>query len=277
MSESTQATAPEKPAPPASAGEAWRRLFVRRDPGSRRGQLTVAVLCGVLGFALATQVHANRGSEGSLASARQDDLVGILANLGDRSDRLHDEITDLQHTRDQLAAGPGSAAAAVRAARERARTLGILAGTLPVRGPGIELTIRDPQGAVRASLLLDTLEELRDAGAEAIAISGARPGVSGGGHSGRTVRVVASTYLLDGAPGSVRIDGTTLRAPYTFTVIGEPRTLAAALAIPGGVLESLGRSNGASGAVHPSRRLTILALRPLSPPQYARPTSDRSG
>jgi uncharacterized protein YlxW (UPF0749 family) len=263
MSESTQATAPEKPAPPASAGEAWRRLFVRRDPGSRRGQLTVAVLCGVLGFALATQVHANRGSEGSLASARQDDL--------------HDEITDLQHTRDQLAAGPGSAAAAVRAARERARTLGILAGTLPVRGPGIELTIRDPQGAVRASLLLDTLEELRDAGAEAIAISGARPGVSGGGHSGRTVRVVASTYLLDGAPGSVRIDGTTLRAPYTFTVIGEPRTLAAALAIPGGVLESLGRSNGASGAVHPSRRLTILALRPLSPPQYARPTSDRSG
>src|SRR4029079_6618849 len=110
-----------QPSPPETAAEAWRRLFAPREPNSgRRAQGVVAVLCLILGFALATQVQSNRSSAGGLATATQDDLVGILADLGDRSERLRDEIGDLQRTRDRLAAGPGSSAAAIKAARQRA-------------------------------------------------------------------------------------------------------------------------------------------------------------
>ena len=61
--------------------------------------------------------------------------------------------------------------------------LGILAGTVAAEGPGIVVTI---DGVDDAALLLDTVQELRDAGAEAIQLG--------------DVRVVASTYFTQ-APG----------------------------------------------------------------------------
>ena len=78
-------------------------------------------------------------------------------------------------------------------------------------------------------MLLDALQELRDAGAEAIEITG-RAGV----------RVVADD-LVRGADGGRRRGcvgrtASTLHVAVRFQVIGDPRTLAAALDIPGGVL-----------------------------------------
>src|SRR5204862_247268 len=81
----------------------------------------------------------------------------------------------------------GQTQAALREARDRARTLGILTGTLPARGPGIVLTVVDPQGTVGADVLLDAVEELRDAGAEALQLSG--------------VCVVAQTPIVDDPAG----------------------------------------------------------------------------
>ena len=56
-------------------------------PRVNRGQLIVGLLCAALGFAVATQVHSNdKGTK--FATARQDELVGILGDLSQRSDRL---------------------------------------------------------------------------------------------------------------------------------------------------------------------------------------------
>ena len=52
--------------------------------------------------------------------------------------------------------------------------LGILAGTKPAEGPGISLRIDDPRSQVDAAQVLDTIEELRDAGAEAIQLGNVR-------------------------------------------------------------------------------------------------------
>ena len=60
--------------------------------------------------------------------------------------------------------------------------LRILTGTVAATGPGVTLTIDDPDGSVTAATLLDGVEELRDAGAEAIEIND-------------SVRVVASTCV----------------------------------------------------------------------------------
>src|SRR5213078_3387706 len=112
-------------------------------------------------------------------------------------------------------------------------------------------TVHDPGGTVPASTLLGAIEELRDAGGEAMTIGGAQ---------GSRVRVVASTYVLDNRHGGLTVDGTRIRPPYRMVVIGDPRTLAAALSIPGGVLETVQRSGHASGSVRQSRDLTITAL-----------------
>jgi uncharacterized protein YlxW (UPF0749 family) len=131
-------------------------------------------------------------------------------------------------------------------ARRRAETYGILAGTLPATGPGIELTVTDPQGRVHAASLLDTLEELRDAGAEVVQVDDVRVGVS--------------TYFTDAPGGGAMADGHTLVRPYRFLVIGDPHTLATALDIPGGVLRTL-HTSGAEGTVTQRQKITIQAVR----------------
>lgn len=223
--------------------EPERRSALLR-PRVNRGQLIVAVLCAVLGFAVAAQVRSNH-KDTKFATARQDELVGILGDLSQRSDRLRSDIRDLDDTKVGLERDTQGQAALVDA-RRRASTYGILAGTVPATGPGIELTVNDPQSRVRAASLLDTLEELRDAGAEVIQVGDVRVGVS--------------TYFTDTSDGAVMADGHPLTRPYRFLAIGDPHTLATALNIPGGVMRTL-RNSGAEGAVEQRQKITIQAVR----------------
>lgn len=217
-----------------------------------------ALLLGLLGFAAAVQVRATQDAE--LDGLRQTDLVRILDDVSERAARLQAEARELQETRQRVTGGSDGAQAALEDARERARVLGILAGTLPASGPGIELTISDPEGKVGADVLLDALQELRDAGAEAVEVSTV---------DGPAVRVVASTSLVDVEEG-VEVDDTVLTSPYRFRVIGEPRTLASALDIPGGVLDVLAQ-RGAQGVVTQRPKVDITSLRAAPSPRYARP------
>ncbi len=195
----------------------------------------------------------------NLRTARQPDLIRILDDLNDRSDRLDSEIRDLEQRKVELQTGSDRSKAALIEAQERRAVLGILAGTVPARGPGIVLRIADPQQKVDAAVLLDTLQELRDAGAEAVQIN--------------DVRVVASTDFLDATPGSVRIDGQVVAAPYLFKVIGDPDTLDPALRIPGGVFAVLGE-RGATPTVETRQQITVDATRPAADLDYARPNEN---
>ncbi|MBX6769311.1 MAG: DUF881 domain-containing protein, partial [Actinomadura rubrobrunea] len=141
-----------------------RGLLELLRPRPTRGQLLGGLLCLLLGFAVVAQVRSTR-QDGEFTTARQDELVGILSDLSQRSERLRADIRELEETKAGLERD-AQGDAALREARERARTYGLLAGTLPAEGPGIELVIHDPRGAVRAVNLLDALQELRDAGAE---------------------------------------------------------------------------------------------------------------
>lgn len=237
------------------------RLRSAMTPRATRAQLVAALLLGVLGFAAAVQVRANQ--DAGLSGLRQTDLVRILDDVSERAARLQAEARELQATRDRVSGGSEGTAAALEEARNRARVLGILAGTLPATGPGIELTISDPEGKVGSDVLIDALQELRDAGAEAIEISTV---------GGPAVRVVASTALVD-VDGGVAVDGTALASPYRFLVIGESRTLASALDIPGGVLDVLAQ-RGAQGVVSQRDTVAITSLRATPSPRYARPADD---
>ncbi len=236
---------PTEPKAPASEGQTpddasrptgHERLMAALRPRASRAQVIVAVLCALLGFALVAQVRSQR--DDGLTHARQSDLVGILDTLNQRSIRLADEIRQQEETLANLTNGADRTQTALEDAQLRARTLGILAGTAPATGTGIVLRIDDPSHNVTADIVLDVIEELRDAGAEAVQISGV---------AGTDVRLVASSYVVD-TDGGIDVDGVQLKAPYLITVIGDPHTLAAAMGIPGGVLETL-RSKDAAGTV----------------------------
>lgn len=247
-------TAPTRPGdsgPDDPAATTWltrlRRSF--RDPRLSRGQLLAAVLCGLLAFAAVVQIRA-RDAGSQLAGARESDLVVILDGVTGQAQRLEDERRDLQSAKERLEFGADREQAALEQATDRATTLGILAGTLAAKGPGIRLTIDDPGGKVDADTLLNALQELRDAGAEAIQIN--------------AVRVVASTDFLDEPSGGILVDGTRTGPPYTFLVIGDPDTISTALDIPGGVLDVLAERD-AAGDVSKQPDVRVDAVRAPDP------------
>lgn len=238
------------------------RLRAAARPSRTRGQLIAALLCAVLGFAGAVQVRSTQ--DAGLAGLRQTDLIRILDTVTERSVRLQSEARELENTKERLASSSDGSRSALEEARQRSLVLGILAGTKPATGPGITFTINDPEGKVGSEVLLDALQELRDAGAEAVEISG---------DQGPRVRVIASTAFLDTEGRGVLVDDIRLEPPYRFLVIGEPRTLAAALDIPGGVIDVLDQ-NDAHGVVTESDELNITSLRPVPKPEYARPAAE---
>ena len=170
-------------------------------PRVTRAQLIVALLLFGLGFGLAVQVASNSDSDSALRGARQEDLVRILDELDDRTQRLEDEKQGLEDQRTELENSSDQAEEARKQTVEKERQLGILAGTVAAQGPGITLTIDDTKGTVEADMLLDAIQELRAAGAEAIQVNG--------------VRVVAGTYLTDSGEG-VSVDGNKITAALSF-------------------------------------------------------------
>lgn len=224
---------------------------------SRRGQVMIGVLAAILGFALAVQLRSNQQTS-RFASARQEDLVRILDDLSSRGERLRQEIAELEQTRDRLTGGAGQSEAALAESRRRQDVLRILAGTVAAAGPGIQFTISDPERTVTSEVLLNTMQELRDAGAEAMQVNG--------------VRLVGSSWFTDTRGGLVA-DGKPLAAPYVFRAIGDPHTLADALGIPGGVLDQVAGRSGATTDIAERDRVVVDALRPLSAPRYARAAS----
>ncbi|MFE9258646.1 DUF881 domain-containing protein [Streptomyces sp. NPDC006879] len=233
-----------------------RLLSALWPPRVTRAQLVVALLLFGLGLGLAIQVRSNSDSS-ALRGARQEDLVRILDELDGRTKRLEDEKAALEEQRRDLETSSNQAEEARRQTLEKERQLGILAGTVAAQGPGITLRVSDPEGLVEADMLLDVIQELRAAGAEAIQVN--------------QERVVADTYFSD-VDGGVRVDGKKISQPYEFEVIGKPEDLEPALKIPGGVIQTMEKEQ-ATATVTRSPKIVVNALRAPNKPDYARSSS----
>ena len=221
-----------------------------------------ALLCVLLGVAIVTQVRQNDSGD-SLETARPADLLVLLDSLQQREAALNTEVADLQQTLSSLQASGSSDQAAIENAQARLAALSILIGTVAATGPGVTLTVEDAAPGVAPETMLDVINELRNAGAEAIEIRG------GAGEPKISVRVGVDTWVV-GAPGALEIDRQTLNPPYTVVAIGDPPTLAAAMNIPGGAMDSVERVGGTM-VVQQSDRVDVTALRQPKARQYAQP------
>jgi uncharacterized protein YlxW (UPF0749 family) len=232
-----------------------------RAPRLTSAGAMIMVLLALLGFALIVQLKSN-SIDSNLTTARQDDLVRILSDLDASEQRLRQEIAALEDSQRQLTSGAQGRQAALEEATRRGDELGILAGTLPARGPGLSVRFAAAAKPIKASAILDAVQELRGAGAEAMQIAGA---------DGRPVRVIASTFFLDWDDG-INVGGQRLTGPYTIMVVGDPQTMRTALNIPGGVVTSVSGAGG-NVAVQDREVVDITALSEPPDLRYARPVS----
>ena len=240
----------------ASGAGKLQRAFMH--PG--KGQLIAAAILLLVGMAGVTQIKINT-TDSTYSSARREDLIQLLDGLGAESRRLEGEITQLERTRTSLQSGVDSGRAARDAVRKQVQDLSILAGTVPAEGPGIRMRISDPGGRVNAEVLLDAVEELRDAGAEVIEIND-------------TVRIVASSWFGQDGHGGLLVDGASVTTPITIEAIGDPHSLEEAAQFRGGIVSEIeGPKIGGHVLIDKPDPVAIDSLHATNENQYARPAS----
>ena len=213
----------------------------------------MAVLVGVLAFAAVTQARLT-GQDDTYAGLRQSELIQTLNGLQSASRKAERDIAVLEATRDRLRSSTQRRTAALQQAGREVRTLGVLAGTVPATGPGVRITVDDPKGNLSLNHLLDGVEELRNAGVEAIEIND-------------RVRVIAQTSFED-VPGGVRVDGVVIKPPYVIDAIGNADTLAGALQFQGGFSDDVAEDGG-SVKVKKHDKIDVTVTRKPAKPRYA--------
>lgn len=232
-----------------SAHHRIRRALLH--PG--RGQISAAVLLVILGTAGVTQVRL-AGSDDDYAGMRQADLIQALNGLQAASRRNEQDISDLENTRNSLRDNNDKTATALKQARDELAALGVLAGTVTATGPGVRITVTVPKSRISLNYLLDGIEELRDAGAEAMEIND-------------SVRVVAQTSF-EAADDGIMVDGRVLHSPFTIDAIGDPDSLTTALRFPGGFVDDLALDD-AKVSIKKSQSIAVSVLRRVIDPRYA--------
>jgi uncharacterized protein YlxW (UPF0749 family) len=185
-----------------------------------RSQLTIAAVAFLLGLLVVVQIRSQTGGSALQALSTQD-LTTLVASLNSENDRLRSQIGTLQDQLGELRANRATGATSVGEIASELGRLRAWAGLDAVSGRGITITV---SGRVEAGAVDDLLNELHNAGAEAIALE--------------DIRVVART-TVSGLPGSLDVDGYILGDPFRIRVIGKPETLVGSLTRAGGIIAQL--------------------------------------
>lgn len=230
--------------------KSWRSLL-----RPARSQWIVGLLLAGLAFTMTVQFRHKDPTDYS--GVRGGELIELLRSLDAANERISSQVSELTITRNELLSSTRRSAEAEKQARKRADDLSILAGSSGATGPGISITINDPDKEIDAAALLNAVEELRDAGAEVISING-------------VARVVAQTYFLDDAD-AVRVGGREVKRPFTIEAIGEPATMSEAMRFRGGLADKV-QNRGGSLTISTSLKITITALADVKRPEYAQPS-----
>jgi uncharacterized protein YlxW (UPF0749 family) len=219
-----------------------------------RSQLTVAVVAAILGLLVVIQLRGQSGGS-ELQSMTAQELTSIVANQNAGNDRLRAEVTTLQNQLAELQADRSNGATSVGQIESELGRIRAWTGLDPIAGRGVQITI---SGEIDAGAVDDLLNELRNAGAEAIAID--------------DIRVIARTSI-SGVPGSLDVDGFLLRDPFTIRAIGRPDTLVGSLTRVGGIIAQLAATNPAATVeVEPvDKPMTLPATKRNLVPDHGRP------
>lgn len=204
----------------------------------------------LVGLLLIGQLRSQaRPTEISSLSAQE--LSQLIETLSNRNSELRTALSDQNDTlREYEAAGPVGQSA-LQVSREELRRIAAFGGLAPVMGQGISLQV---EGDLDAIALNDLLNELRNAGAEALAVD--------------QIRITARSVAVQG-PTSLLIDGVSVGRRFTLRAIGSPEGLLSTIERPGGIIPQLEQFIDASIVASQSDDLDLPATQADLTPQVA--------
>ncbi len=207
-------------------------------------QLSIAVVTMILGLLLVIQFRSQSAGTGLEAQSAQD-LTVLVANLNTRNDQLRAEVATTEGELADLQSAKSRGESSADQLRLDLSRVRAWAGLDAVTGSGIRVTVT---GSIAGSGVEDLLNELQNAGAEALAVG--------------DVRVVPGTVVA-GNPGALSVENTALSDPFEVTALGNPETLTGSLTRSGGIVSQL-------AATFPDAQVTVLPMDLVAIPATAR-------
>jgi uncharacterized protein YlxW (UPF0749 family) len=218
---------------------------------ARPAQISLSLVALLIGLLLVGQLRSQaRPTEISTMSAQ--DLSALIETLSDRNRELRTALGDAQEQLREYQRGETEGQSALDVSREELRRINAFSGQTAVVGQGIVL---DVNGALDAIAVNDLLNELRNAGAEAIAVD--------------QTRVTARSVCVQ-SDGFLQIDGSRIADAFTIKAVGDPEGLLAALQRPGGIISQLKLFVQATIDAQQTQDLTIPATQLTLLPRVAR-------
>lgn len=195
-----------------------------------RFHLSLIVAGVILGMMMSMQFRTTRDIRENEVIKRTQELASQVEQMKTERNALQIQLTRMRSQFERLTTGPGAVGR-----KEEIYQAGILAGITELTGKGVEVTLKDSSAplkpgdnpnlyVVHDEDILKVFNELKAAGAEAIAINGQR--------------VVAMTEISCSGP-TIRVNKKPLAPPFIITAIGDPDILESSLKMTGGVLETL--------------------------------------
>jgi uncharacterized protein YlxW (UPF0749 family) len=226
----------------AHEGAHARRI---RRADTLTSRLSVTAVAGLLGVLAVGQLRAQSGAP-ALAGLSATDLTQLIANLTAGNDELRAEVGDLEGQKAHLDDAHDRGETTVDELSTDLAKIRAWAGLAPVTGQGIAIVVRGPIGGAGVE---DLLNELRNAGAEAVTVDG--------------VRIVTGSVVA-GAAGALSLENHAVGDGFEIRAIGSPQILTGTLTRTGGVIAQL-------AATYPEAKLTVTPVE-----QQTLPATDRS-
>jgi uncharacterized protein YlxW (UPF0749 family) len=200
----------------------------------RRNQLSLAIVAFLLGGLIVVQLRSQEAGNG-LDQLTPTELTVLVGNLNTRNDQLRAEIATTQAELSALQASDSRGDTSVGQLQSDLAKVRAWTGLDPVSGPGVRITVT---GGIDAPSVQALVNELRNAGAEAIAVNDLR---------------VEPNSVVNGPVGGLLIGSTALGDPFQVSAIGNPETLTGSLTRAGGIVAQL-------AATAPSAQLIVTPI-----------------
>lgn len=237
-----------------------------------RGTITIFLICALFAFFLTLQLRSvqnNTRVTNDLESMRSSDLQAKLNTEYEKNASLTEELNSFKEQLAKYRDEASNAGDYTQLLSEELKRAELLAGLTDVSGPGLIVTMEDGKiktdivdGAVQNPNLfiihdgdiLSVLNELRDAGAEALSLNGAR---------------ILATSEVRCAGSTVSINNERYAVPFVINAIGDPATLESALTMQGGIVDYLAEF-GIKVTIEKKDKLTIAGYNGSLQYKYAK-------
>lgn len=193
--------------------------------------IPMGLLCVFIGLMIASQTktHAKMESIKQAPSRQLEQTVVLLKEAESKKENLEKQVTELRKQIEEL-----HNSSEIGIPQAQLDKIYVIAGLTEIKGKGItvelddrnssKLPTPDNDGLIHSDDILKLINELKSAGATALAVN--------------NQRLVTTSEIIE-AGSSIMVNQTRLVSPYTIYAIGDPETLKVSLSIRGSIIEYL--------------------------------------